>query len=331
MKRVLLVVGPFVVTLAAALLFFGVFDKHAPVPAVPTPGPAPVDPSLPPTETLVTPEPVGEPAPDVPTIESPVRVLVLAESTRSFTSWCLQLWHVSPQIAWQVWYAGGAVDGIQTSSPGRPPLSGAPTEADVDGAQILFVAALDPARLPASFWGHVAERVQAGRLGLLVVPDHLTGRALADEPSLRSVLPVASVLPLAPLEKGGTRIPGVFDTPRTFEVTADGTKHPASRIVPFEGWSAKIWGRLTRGKDGWATKFVSPVERLAPGAKTLVEVVGGDARWPAVVASSGERGRAVWAGGLLDIDWSVYRSEYGIERFRAIAVGWVAWLAPPRS
>ena len=60
---------------------------------------------------------------------------------------------------------------------------------------------------------------------------------------------------------------------------------------------------------------MSPVERSAPGARTLVEVVGGDVRWPALVVSGGERGRAVWAGGLLDIDWSVYRSDYGIERF----------------
>jgi hypothetical protein len=195
----------------------------------------------------------------------------------------------------------------------------------------VFVAALDPARLPAAFWAHVAERVASGRLGLLVVPDHLTGRALADEPSLRSVLPVASVLPLAPLEKGGSLIPGVFQAPSPFEVTAEGTRHPASRIVPFPDWSAKIWARLTRGKDGWSTKFVSPVERLAPGARTLVEVAGGTVRWPAVVVSGGERGRAVWAGGLLDIDWSVYRSEYGIERFRAIAVSWLVWLAPGRS
>ena len=142
------------------------------------------------------------------------------------------------------------------------------------------------------------------------------------------MLPVASVLPLAPLAKGGTLIPGVFDTARPFEVTPEGTRHPASRIVPFDGWSAKIWSRLTRGKDAWATKFVSPVERSAPGARTLVEVVGGDVRWPALVVSGGERGRAVWAGGLLDIDWSVYRSDYGIERFRAITVSWLVWLAP---
>ncbi len=326
MKRVLLVVGPFLVTLAAALYFFGVFERHEPE-ATPTPAPAPVDPSLPGEAALLAPEPTGEPDPDVPAIAAPVKVLVLAEGTRSFTTWCFQLWRVAPRIEWQVWYASPAPEGLQLSSPGQPPLSGAPTTTDVDGAQILFLAAIDPSRLPAAFWAHVAERVTSGRLGLLVVPDHLTGRPLADEPSLRSVLPVASVLPLAPLEKGGRLIPGVFDTPRAFEVTADGTKHPATRIVPFEGWSAKVWGKLTRGRDGWSTKFVSPVERVAPGARTLVEVVGGDLRWPAVVATSGDRGRALWVGGLLDIDWSAYRSDYGTDRMRAMMVSWVAWLA----
>lgn len=330
MKRALLVVVPFAVTLVAALYFFGVFERHEPT-STPSPGPTATDPSLPSEAALTAAEPTAEPEPDVPTLAAPVRVLVLAEGPRSFTGWCFQLWRVAPQLEWQVWYATPAPEGVPLSSTGLPPLSGAPTTTDVDGAQVLFVAAVDPSRFPASFWAHVAERVTSGRLGLLVVPDHLTGRPIADEPSLRAVLPVASVLPLAPLEKGGRLIPGVFETPRPFEVTADGTKHPATRIVPFEGWSGKVWGRLTRGKDGWSTKFVSPVERVAPGARTLVEVVGGDLRWPAIVASGGERGRALWVGGLLDIDWSAYRSDYGTDRMRAMMVSWIAWLAQPRS
>jgi hypothetical protein len=330
MKRALLVVGPFVVTLAAALYFFGVFERHEPE-ATPTQGPVPTDPTLPTDASLQAPEPTGEPEPDVPSITSPVRVLVLAEGPRSFTAWCLQLWRVAPQVEWQAWYATPPPPGLQLSSDGLPPLTAVPTTTDVDGAQVLFLAALDPSRLPAAFWAHVAERVTSGRLGLLVVPDHLTGRPFSDEPSLRSVLPVASVLPLAPVEKGGRLIPGVFETPRAFEVTPDGAKHPATRIVPFEGWSAKIWGRLTRGKDGWSTKFVSPVERVAPGARTLLEVVGGNVRWPAVVASQGDRGRVLWVGGLLDIDWSAYRSDYGTDRMRAMMVSWVAWLAQPRT
>lgn len=332
MNRALLFAVPFVVTLGLALLLLGVFDPPPEAgPSEPSPAASRTDVSRPPDEVLRQVEPGDEPEPEIPLIEQPVRVLALANAPRSFTGWCFQLWESSPRIQWQVWYAKGAPDGVPRASDGLPALAGPPTTADVDEAQVLFLGAFDVAQLPASFWEHVALRVRERRLGLLVVPDHLSGHPTASEPSLRTVLPVASVLPLAPRAPGDRVLPGVFQTAAPFAATEAGTRHPASRIVPFDGWSRKIWSRLAQGKHGWSTKFVSPVEALAPGAAALVEVIGGDARWPALVVSGGAEGRAVWAGGLLDIDWSVYRDDYGTERMRAIVTSWVAWLAAAAS
>lgn len=334
MKRVLLVAGPFLVTLAAALWLFGVFSRDesrrdATVEAPPpeTPGPS--------TAELAAEEPLVEPKPDVPTLPGTVRVLALAETVRSFPQWCFQQWEHSHRIEWQLWYAHPtvAVADADTTTPGLTPLGRAPNGADLEGVQVLFLAGIDPASVSAEFWSRAAERVRDGRLGLLLLPDHLTGEALAVEASLQTVLPVAKVAPLAPLERGGTLIPGVFDVPHPFAVTPDGTKHPASRIVAFPGWSERIWRRLTTGKTAWSTKFVSPVQQVAPGARTLVEIDAGTVRYPAVVASSPERGRALWVGGFMDLDWEVMRSAEtaGAAQFRALVTSWIAWLAPPRS
>lgn len=330
MKRILLFVGPFAVALAAALFLLDGAGKGRPETADPgTTTPPPV--AGPTTEELASAEPTAEPTAERPSLAQPVRVLVLADQVRSFTTWCLRSWRHTREIEWQAWHAGGVPEGYESQAEGMPALAAAPGDVELDAAQVLVVAGLDPKRMPAEFWARVAGRVRDGRLGLLVVPDHLTGKALAEEPSLRAVLPVASVLPMAPLEKGGKLIPGVFRAPQPFAVTADGTRHPASRLVSYPGWSQKLWARFTTGPTPWTTSFVSPVEKLAPGATTLVEVVSAEARWPAIIASGASSGRALWVAGLLDLDWDVWRKGAGTDHLEAMSVSWIAWLATPRS
>jgi hypothetical protein len=326
MNRVLYVVVPFLLTLGAALWFLRVFDRRPAtdesVPVSTEPRPAE------PPSSLAQPEPSDEPPPDVPEITAPLRLMLIAEGPRSFVSWCLQVWSEERAIQWQAWFASPAA-GATTHSPGLAALAQPPTVADLDDVHVLVLAAADPARFPPEFWARVAERVRAGRMGLLVVPDLLHGKALSDEPQLATVLPVAAKA-VVPAQRGDPTLPGVFSAPKPLSITKDGALHPASRIVSYPGWSERIWTRYTRGKDAWATKFVNPVERVAPGAKVLVEVDSGSEKIPAIVASDGEGGRALWVGAMLELDWAPYYSGAGGKQRAAMALSWIAWLAPPR-
>jgi hypothetical protein len=332
MKRALLVGVPFLVTLAAALWFFGVFDRPRPGgldrPATERTASGDVVPA-----DLALVEPKDEPAPEVPPFASPVRVLAIGQALRSFTSWAFGVWSTArlvdgrtPAIEWQVWLTEPS-HGADTHSEGLPALERQPTSADLEGVHVLVLAAADPSKLPAEFWSAAAQRVRDGRLGLLVIPEHQHGKAIADEPSLSSVVPV-DLKPLAPERPGENVIPGVFTTPKPLAVTPDGIRHPATRIVAFPGWSERIWARMTRGPEAWVTKFTSPVEKVDPGAKVLVEVDTGTSKIPTVVASSGERGRVLWAGAFLDLDWVAYRTVSGGDQRAAMAISWIAWLAP---
>jgi hypothetical protein len=334
MKRTLLLVGAFLVALLGALWFLGVFESdRTEAPTVPADRPAPETPA-PTLGTAPVTEPAVTPPAEVPDVASPIRVLILAEAQRSFFAWCTQAWEIRHGIRWQTWYAKPPLPGTVTSSGGLAALDHAPTAADLDGYDVLFLAATNPAHYPEDFWVRVAELVRDGRLGLLVIPDHTTGFALGNEPSLLTVLPVTGVLPLKPAAPGTAAapatIPGVFETSRPFAVTADGTKHPASRFVSFPGWSERIWGDNTRGEHAWGTKFVSPVTGTAPDATVLLQVDAGEKKWPAFVATSGAHGRALWLGGILDLDWDAYRTNAGYDYLRAMAISWLAWLSPPR-
>ena len=327
MKSTLLVAILFLVTLATALWLLGVFEPAPDAPPVaPTPTPAAAPPDLAPPD-LAESEPRAEPAPDVPEVPAVVRVMVLGESPRSFTMWLPILWKLEPRIQWQMWLAESAASSVQTHADSVPPLAGKPTASDLDAVGVLVLAGVDPARFDDAFWARVAEKVKAKSLGLLVLAEHRFARAYAEHAALKDLLPVRGVKPVAPIAPGSQVIAGVFDEPKRFVVTDAGRRHPASRIVPYPGWSVRHWDAQAGGTSGWTTKFVAPAEGPAADAAVLVEVDTGAGRVPAFLASSGEGARVLWIGGFFDLERPAYSGSAAYDRARALAVAWVAWLA----
>ncbi len=331
MKKPLLVALLFLFTLGVALWALGVFAKLSPTPEAP--GVAPEAPPTGPTSLTPSGEPKDEPEPDFPPLPADVRVLLLGDVPRTFTSWLFQLWENQPRILWQAWYAGTVPEGVATHHPSVPALGGAPTPADFEAAAVLVIGGVDPASLPADTWRRVADRVRAGTLGLLVLPESRFCKALAEEPSLRGVLPITGVKPVAPVEPGSPRIHGVYDPAQTFRATEAGLAHTVTRFTDYPKWNRRIWELTAIGPARWATKFCAPVEGVAPGASTLVELDAAAGRVPAVVVTDGAPQRVIWLGGFHDLAWDsregfeAYRNVRSIQRMQGLMHRWVAWLA----
>ena len=81
----------------------------------------------------------------------------------------------------------------------------------------------------------LAERVRSRSIGLLVMPG-LHGGGVLDQPAMQALLPVAKAKRIE-----GEPVPGVSADEAPFFPTAAGLEHPATRIVPFKGWSERIW------------------------------------------------------------------------------------------
>lgn len=329
MKQTVLAVVLFLATLGAALWLLGVFKSEAPPP--PEHEGASGEPGASTGPELSTAEPREEPRPEVPDLAIPVRVLLLGETSRSFTEWLFQTWDHDPKVNWQAWYGAPVSKETRTHSESLPALDKMPVAPDLDAVQVLVVAGVDPSRLGADFWSHVAERVRAGSLGLLVLPEFSFVKAIGAEPSLAAILPVTGVKAPAPSTPGGREIAGVFTSDRSFVVTEPGTRHPASRLVPYPGWSKKLWAAAAKGDGVWGTKFCPVVGGVAAGAEALVELDTGAARVPAIVASGPTSGRVLWVGGLFDLTLPAYKDALSLERIRALSLNWLIWLASPRS
>lgn len=331
MKKPLLVALLFLVTLGLALWAMGVFDPTAPMGDTPTT--APETPATAPTGLSPSGEPKDEPAPGFPPLPADVRLLVLGDVPRTFTSWLIQHWGSQPRIVWQTWYAGAAPDGAATHHESLPALTAPPTSADFESAGVLVIGGIDPSSIASDTWKRVAERVRAGTLGLLVLPEHRFGKALAEEPSLRGILPITGVKPVAPVEAGSRRIHGVYDTAQTFRATEAGLAHVVTRFSDYPSWNKKIWESVSVGPARWATQFCAPVEGIAPGASTLIELDAADGRVPAIVVTDGAPQRVIWLGGFHDLAWDsrqgfeAYRNARSILRMQGLAHRWIAWLA----
>lgn len=331
MKKPLLVSLLFLVTLGIALWALGVFDRLSPTPD--TPAVTPGSPTTGPTGLTPSGEPKDEPEPDFPPLPTEVRVLVLGDTPRSFTSWQFQLWENQPHLLWQAWYSGAVPEGVATHHPSLPAFTAPPTAADFEGAAVLVIGGIDPSSIPADTWKRVADRVRAGTLGLLVLPEFRFCKALAEEPSLRGVLPVTGVKPVSAVEAGSRRIHGVYETAQTFRATEAGLAHTATRLSDYPKWNKKIWELTSVGPARWATKFCAPVEGVAPGASTLVELDAPDGRVPAIVVTDGAPQRVIWLGGFHDLAWDsregfeAYRNTRSIQRMQGLSHRWMAWLA----
>ena len=110
-------------------------------------------------------------------------------------------------------------------------------------------------------------QVQEGRVGFLVVAGLSHGADMLAHPGIRRLLPVKKARAIEGPEK-----PGILMGLKPFRATEAGTRHPATRLVPWPTWSQRIWDSFATGSRPWGTEFVYPVEELAEGAETLLEV-----------------------------------------------------------
>ena len=329
MRSRLLAVALVFVAIALALQIPRFFRDEEP--AKPPP-PPPADTGMNPTglAPATIPEPAQQPPVALVAIAAPVRVLIVGEEHRSFTAWLVQLWEASPNIRWRAWYASAPPDAVVTHSADEAALAGPPGTAEIDEAQVLVVTPMDPARLSEETWRRVASRVREGMLGVLMVPDFRYGKAMAEVPALRGLVPVDKALPVEPVTPGGP-VAGVHKEPRGMTLAADGAVHPAARLLDFPGWNKKLWASLGgAAKAPWSTKFVSPVGDVAPGAKVLVRVGSARDGEPALIAAADEE-RVLWAGGFFDLADPAYRVSESEVAMRALVMRWVAWLASGRG
>jgi hypothetical protein len=339
MKTTLAIAALFLVTLAGALWLFGVFTPSPrPVPPTPAERPPPTPPPAPPTEGLQTPaqpEPAEEPAVEIPPFPSPVRILVVTgRATSSFPAWLFQFWKGAPDLSFQTRFAipPDAGQAEESHSPNLPALVGPPLPEDLDPVRVLVVGEVSPSVAPEEFWRRAAERVRAGTLGLLLLPEMHHGQALAEIPALADLVPVVAARVAGKGPDGA--VPGILPTDRPFVATEVGVRHPATRLSVFPNWSRRMWESRREGKGRWSTKFVHPVERVGEGAQVLAVVSSGtqtDAgsvvELPAIVASDGSKGRVLWVAGLFDLGFHSYRDTRSHDLMRALSLHWIAWLA----
>jgi len=331
MKQSAWIVLLFFVTLGVALWALKAFDSAKPGVTVPETA-APVAPGAGAELAAPDAEPKDEPPPEIPTFAEPVRVLLLGEAHRSFTAWLEILWDFVPQgIRWQAWYATPAPEGVRTQSDALPALTAKPVAADLETIEVLVLAGVDPTSFPADFWARVADRVKSGSLGLLVATENRFGHATAIEPSLATILPVTGAKAVTPAVRGGD-LPGVYKNPVSLRATAAGTKHAATRLVSWPGWSRKMWDQQASAQaDGrWETKFCAAVDGPAPDATVLVEAQAGPTSPAAIVASDAPNRRVLWVSGFFDVADGAYRGSKSGERFRAMCISWIAWLSGDR-
>src|SRR5262245_45378223 len=334
MKQRVAVVAVFLVTLGLTLWFFAFHETpRRPLSERPEPPPeqARPDPGL---TTAPEEEPKDEPDPEVVVPAAPFRVLLLADRSRSFVAWLPQLWDFAQRpdgtrfIQWQAGFASARA-GTGTHAPGVPAPEGTPTVDSLDEVQVLVVAGLDPKRFPSAFWQGVAERVRTGRLGLMLVPDDQTAKAIGNLPELASVLPFTGVRALDPVAPGGPLV-GVFAEPRPFALTDEGASHPAARIVHFPKWNRRWWASLTEGTSpAWATKMCPVIDNVAKNAVVVARLSAGAQPIPAIVASSGDV-RVLWVGGFMDVVQKAYGDSSSIMAMRALMHQWINWLNVPR-
>jgi hypothetical protein len=205
---------------------------------------------------------------------------------------------------------------------------------------VLIVAQVDPAVLPDDFWQAVTKRVTGGQTGLWVCPSTPPAGAgtavmppvhpMLAHPLFSALLPVAEAARLEARPEPGKPQPlppGMFRKPAPFVVTDAGTKHPASRIVPWPEWSRRIWVEGGQGLQPWGSWFCYPVTKVGPGAVTLVNAAPeAGAPIPMFIARSGAGGRVLWYGAE-DAGDATYRVSTSVEKWNTILHNSVVWLA----
>ena len=347
MNKVL--IGLLLVAVAGGALWaLGVFDPAET--QEPGPGgvrkegtPSPGGPELRPGELGAREVPKDQPRPEWFPVTEPLRVLFVVKRVNSW-------------LALQAGVLGGNEDAkiessVWAADPGPEPVP-LPKATwireqpngqwfDQQDFHVLVVAQVDPAVLPDDFWQAVTKRVTGGLTGLWVQPSmppsapgsgvNAPVHPMLTHPLFAPLVPVADA---ARLEGGrgepgkpAPLPPGIYKTPVPFVVTDAGTKHPASRIVPWSEWSRRIWVEGGSGLQPWGSWFCYPVTKIAPTAVTLVNASPPTgAEIPMFIARSGAGGRVLWFGAE-DASDATYRVNTSIEKWNTILHNSIVWLA----
>lgn len=271
--------------------------------------------------------------PELRRLDRPSRALVIAKHAASWPALVISVLQQMRAVDYRSWYLENAKTKEAGPGDGRgmAALEAQPTgqylrDHDIEA---LFLDSLDPNALPDAFWDVVTERVENGRMGLYFRPSFYVGAGGAgvtqhpalSHPKLAALLPIARGALIQ-----GTPLPGVYVEAQPLRVTAQGKRHPATRLVNNELASGKAWASTAAGDGAFATKFNYPVIDLAPGAQSLVELEAATAV-PAIVATAAVAGkpRVIWMGNT-DFGQRAYhvRSKDGL--MKLLVNHWVLWL-----
>lgn len=343
--RLALIVLVLLLATAGVLLGPGLFKGGGEVDSPPgtTPGagsgtgPELQAPAPPPGKT--TDSPVEEPVPEQLRVERPLKVLVLM--TRKTQRWA-RVMELGMRADAQIQVSGYALEdtpGVPTFGSGEVPAVGEPLTAawfDAQAFDVLVLTDVDPTAFEPALWESVAARVRAGSLGLwaqpgVPLPPSRGGPApevhgLLTEPSLAALLPIERAKPIR-----GQPVPGLFAQEAPFAVTAEGEKHPASRIVFWPEWSRRIWQLGAASTPPWGTQFCYPVEALKPGSLVLVETrPPTGAPLPMYVQGAPASGRVLWFGAQQIADDTLRNGQQSGKWYALIhnAMVWLAGRAP---
>ncbi len=325
---ILLVIAAAVV---AALFALGVIGSPV-TPTVPsgeTPATAPTAPTGTGT-TLVAPPPEQQPPIEAYPVGGELHVLLLTRYVERVPASLSQWWGSKPKVKVTAWVEPSP----PSSGSGAPPpgalenahvLDAMPEASIFEGEAIdvLVLDAIDVARFPEAFWVEVAARVHDHRLGLLAIPGRPDGGSMLDNPVLGPLIPVAKSLPLE-----GSPLPGVLGGMKPFRVTDPGVTHPVSRLVAWPRWSRAIWGVKGTGDKPWGTSQCWPVESVANGAATLLEVSPDrGATLPVLIASDPANGRVLFFGAYELTTRQGYGIPKEVQDLETWLTNWLVWLA----
>ena len=309
------------------LFALGVFDK-TPEPAPVVPPPSQGEEQSPREMELHGPTPPNRPAIEPFRYSDDIGVLLLAGAPQTFNAFLALQWGSDPRVDITSWVSplptlpGGSGPPSADALPGllaSPPNAGTLDDEDID---VLVLHDFDPIAVEDEFWLEVAKRVADGRLGLFAAPGQVHGLKMFEHPIVGPLLPVTKVKPIE-----GQPPPGVYGTLAPYAVTPEGERHPASRLVPWARWSRVLWQGTRMIETPWGTKFVYPVEQIAPGATVLLKTdpETGDG-WPTLIVSAPDKGRVMWFGAHGLGGNPAYGRPSVVQDWDALLSAWLGWL-----
>ncbi|MDA1195699.1 MAG: hypothetical protein O2894_11010 [Planctomycetota bacterium] len=277
--------------------------------------------------------PVSDDAlPELLKLTKPARALLIGKHQGTWPAQVLEVFLQIRELEFRSWYTHDIEShlGAEGEHRGMTALGAGPTgdylqQHDV---QVLYLDMFDPNALPQEFWNVVAERVNAGRMGLCARPTYLIGEdgvgvtahPMLSHPTLKTLLPVAR----GALVQGSPPL-GVYTDARPLRVTALGLKHPATRMVANTKAAAKSWERAGAGTGAFVTKFCYPVEELVAGAQVLVEVEAATSVPAIVVGPASSKARVLWMG-TTDFGQPAYYNSASDALMKLLINHWTLWL-----